>query len=105
MHPSKVDRSRLHHLTDLPNVGPATAGDLLLLGIERPEQLVGRCPFALYEELCALTSVRHDPCVIDVFISITCFMNGEEPRPWWAYTAQRKDTLARTAITKESPCI
>ena len=39
MHPSKVDRSRLHRLTDLPNVGPAMAKDLLLLGIERPEQL------------------------------------------------------------------
>lgn len=97
MHPSKVDRARLRVLTDLPNIGPAMAGDLRLLGIERPEELVGRDPFALYGELCALTGVRHDPCVIDVFIAITRFMHGEEPRPWWAYTAERKRTLAVSA--------
>jgi hypothetical protein len=28
--------------------------------------------------------------VIDVFLSITRFMEGDEARPWWHYTAQRK---------------
>lgn len=39
MHPSKVDRAQLRRLTDLPNVGPACAQDLQVLGIHDPAQL------------------------------------------------------------------
>jgi hypothetical protein len=28
--------------------------------------------------------------LLDVFISITRFMDGEAPRVWWDYTAERK---------------
>lgn len=90
MHPAKVQRSRLNRLTDLPNVGPATAEDLKLIGIHTPRQLVGKNPVALYEDLCVKTGVRHDPCVLDVFMSITRFMDGEAPRAWWDYTPERK---------------
>ncbi len=93
MNPSKVDRSRVVVLTDLPNVGEAGAEDLRLLGICEPSQLVGKCPFEMYEMLCAKTGTRHDLCVIDVFMSVTRFMGGEEPRPWWAYTDERKQLL------------
>ncbi|MGM9516241.1 helix-hairpin-helix domain-containing protein [Roseateles sp. DB2] len=95
MHPAKVDRQRLRRLTDLPNIGPAMAADLLLLGIQQPAQLQGRDPYQLYEALCQRTGQRHDPCVIDVFISVTRFMDGDEPQPWWDYTAERKARLAR----------
>ena len=95
MHPDKVDRHRLTRLTDLPNIGPACAGDLRRLGIDRPNQLVGRCPFELYEELCRVTGQRHDPCMLDTFIAVTRFMDGEPPRPWWAYTEERKRRLNR----------
>ena len=37
-----------------------------------------------------MTGVRHDPCVLDVFMSITRFMDGEAPRAWWDYTPERK---------------
>ena len=94
MNPAKVERSKVRKLTDLPNVGAATAGDLQLLGITEPKQLIGQSPFALYDELCAKTGVRHDPCVIDVFMSITRFMGGEAPQSWWAYTEERKRLLA-----------
>ncbi|WP_310388347.1 helix-hairpin-helix domain-containing protein [Roseateles sp.] len=90
MNPSKVVRARVHRLTDLPNIGKAGAADLELLGVLAPEQLVGQCPYAMYEALCRLTGVRHDPCVIDVFISVTRFMAGEAARPWWDYTPERK---------------
>ena len=90
MHPSKVIRDRLNLLTDLPNIGKAGESDLLLLGITKPEQLVGMCPYQMYERLCSLTNSKHDPCVIDVFISITRFMTGEPPRPWWEFTEERK---------------
>ncbi len=95
MNPRKVDRSRLLVLTDLPNIGKASAADLELLGIHTPAALVDRCPFELYERLCAITGVRHDPCVIDVFMSVTRFMAGEQARDWWAYTDERKRLLER----------
>jgi len=90
MNPEKVDRARLHKLTDLPNIGPALADDLRLIGIERPLDLVGRSPVELYHALSSITGTRQDPCVLDVFISITRFMEGEEPRPWWHYSTERK---------------
>ncbi len=90
MHPSKVNRNNLNKLTDLPNIGKASAKDLVLLGITQPHQLKGMCPFQMYKMLCEKTGQRHDPCVIDVFMSITRFMDGEDPCPWWEYTAERK---------------
>ena len=95
MHPSRVDRARLGVLTDLPNVGPSIAGDLVRIGIETPAQLAGQSPLALYERLCEVTGLRHDPCVLDVFMSITRFVDGEPARPWWDYTAERKLLLGR----------
>jgi len=95
MNPAKVDRSKTTKLTDLPNIGKAIESDLKLLGIERPDDLLGRDPYQMYEDLCLTTGAIHDPCVIDVFISITRFMGGEQPKPWWAYTAERKAVLAK----------
>jgi len=94
MNPAKVVRSKVKQLTDLPNIGKASAEDLRVLGIRRPEQLVGKCPFELYERLCRKTGVRHDPCVIDVFMSVTSFMDGEPARPWWDFTDERKRRLS-----------
>ena len=90
MNPAKVVRERVRRLTDLPNVGPAMAADLALLGVTEPAQLTGMSPQALYRQLCSVTGTHQDPCVLDVFISITRFMQGEEPMPWWHYTAERK---------------
>ncbi len=93
MNPAKVQRNKLLDLTDLPNIGPAMARDLRLLGFERPEQLAGQNPQTLYDRLCELTGARQDPCVLDVFVSVTRFMDGDEPRPWWFYTPERKQNL------------
>lgn len=99
MNPTKVNRNRLKSLTDLPNIGKACAGDLTLLGIREPKDLIGKNPFTMYAELCKKTKQRHDPCVIDVFMSITSFMSGEEPLPWWAFTEERKKTLQHSQRT------
>ena len=93
MNPAKVDRSRLSQLTDLPNVGPAIAKDLESLNIKSPLQLVGKDPVRLYTRLCNKRGARQDPCVLDVLISITRFMDGEAPKVWWHYTAERKCML------------
>ncbi|MFZ2473274.1 MAG: helix-hairpin-helix domain-containing protein [Methanothrix sp.] len=51
-------------------------------------------PYDMYKELCRKTRKRHDPCVIDAFISAVRFMEGEPKRPWRAYTSERKHRLA-----------
>lgn len=80
-------------LESIPNIGPAVAADLRLLGITTPVELIGRDPYALYQELCARTGVMHDPCLLDTFIAAVRFMAGEAPLPWWRYTKERKRTL------------
>lgn len=77
-------------LEQLPNVGPAMAGDLRLMGIHHPADLCGRDAFVLYRQLERATGKRQDPCVLDTFMAIVDFMQGAAPRPWWAYTARRK---------------
>ena len=99
MSPHKVNRARVKNLTDLPNVGKATADDLRLLGFHAPEQIAGKCPFEMYRRLCAITGTRHDPCVIDVFMSVTEFLKGGPSQPWWEFTEVRK-TAVLGKVTK-----
>jgi len=77
-------------LEQLPNVGPAMAADLRLLGIHRPQALKGRDGLQLYHALCEATGHRHDPCVLDTLLAVVDFMHGAPPAPWWTYTARRK---------------
>lgn len=90
MNPSKVVREKTKKLTDLPNIGKSLAEDLELIGIDVPEKLKGKDPYELYQKLCEVTNARQDPCVLDTFISITDFMNGNKAQVWWAYTDARK---------------
>lgn len=94
MNPSKTDRATTRVLTDLPNVGPSIAEDLRIVGIQVPLDLVGKSPFVLYNSLNELTGVRHDLCVLDVFMSVVDYMAGSDAQPWWAYTEARKKILA-----------
>ncbi len=80
-------------LEQLPNVGPALAADLRLIGIERPADLRGKDAWVLYRALCDKTGQRHDPCVLDTFMAVTDFMRGAPAAPWWKYTAERKATF------------
>ena len=89
----KPDRNTVARLEDLPNIGKAMAADLRLIGIRVPHDLAGQDPFAMYHRLCALSGKRHDPCVIDVFMSVVHFIEGGEAQPWWFFTARRKRQL------------
>jgi hypothetical protein len=88
------DRSTLTALEQLPNLGPAVAGHLRRAGVSRPCDLVGRDAFAVFDELCRVTGRRLDPCLLDTIVAAVRFMGGEEAKPWWAYTAERKRELA-----------
>ena len=95
MNPAKVVRGNVRRFTDLPNIGPAVARDFEVLGFSAPSQLVGADPFDLYQSLCIATGTRQDPCVLDVFMSVTSFLGGRPPEPWWYFTAKRKQRYGR----------
>jgi len=84
------DRETVSRLDELSNIGKAIADDLHLIGIDHPGKLIGKEPFELYEELCTRSAKRHNPCVIDVFMSVIHFMEGGDPLPWWSFTDERK---------------
>jgi len=88
--PKAANAAECKTLEQLPNIGPALAEDLRLIGIREPRQLRGKDAFVLYQKLCAATGQRQDPCVLDTFMAATDFMNGAPAAPWWKYTPQRK---------------
>ncbi len=94
------DREKVSRLEDLPNIGKAMAGDLYLIDIHHPKDLIGKEPFDMYERLCAISGQRYDPCVIDVFMSVVHFMEGGEPLPWWSFTESRKKRIKQTKVLK-----
>lgn len=80
----------MRRFSDLPNIGPASAKDFALLGFEHPSALKGADPLALYDALSRITGTYQDPCVLDVFMSVVDFLDGNPPKPWWHFTDARK---------------
>ena len=88
-----MSRNEINNFQDIPNVGQAIEKDFILLGMQQPTELIGRDPYQMYTELCKVTKKRHDPCVLDVFISAVRYMEGGPPKKWWEFTKERKQTL------------
>jgi len=80
-------------LTDIPNIGPAAAADLVALGLPTPAHVKAMDPFQAYDRLRDAQGQLHDPCVLDTFMAAHDFMNGGAAQPWWHFTAQRKALL------------
>ena len=89
------DRETVSRLIELPNIGKAMAEHLRSIGIDHPKQLIGKEAFELYETFCAVSGKRQDPCIIDVFMSVIYFMEGDDPLPWWAFTQERKKLMSQ----------
>ncbi|MHB1261630.1 MAG: helix-hairpin-helix domain-containing protein [Thermoplasmatota archaeon] len=77
-------------LQTLPNVGPATAGDLIRLGVASLDDLSRRDPKVLYDHLTELDGVAHDPCVLDTFAAAIHAARTGEAIPWWEFSDARK---------------
>jgi hypothetical protein len=93
-----TEASSATELEAIPNIGVSLARDLRSIGINLPQELVGRDPFALYQSLCVKTHARQDPCVLDTFIAAVRFMEGAPARPWWRYTVERKKRFDSSAL-------
>jgi len=76
-------------------VGKAIENDLFLIGLKEPIDLIDKDPYLMYEQLCSVTDKRHDPCVIDVFISAVNYMEGGPAKKWWEFTKERKAKIDR----------
>jgi hypothetical protein len=76
----------------LPDVGPATAGDLVLLGYHEPANLVGEDAGEMFRRLQVLTHSQQDPCCEDVFNGVIHHAtHGTVPeRHWWEWSDVRK---------------
>ena len=81
-------------LLELANVGPAVARYLEAVGITRTSQLAGRDAIEIYEEMCAASGRRLDPCLLDTVMSAVEQADGGPARPWWDHTAERKRRLS-----------
>ncbi len=90
-----MSRLEIKHFQEIPNVGKATESDFIALGLLNPQQLIGNDPYKMFNELCTITNIKHDPCVIDVFISAVRYMEGGPPKKWWEFTEERKIKLSR----------
>ena len=84
----------MDRLQDLANVGPAVERMLGRVGVTAPAQPAGQDPYELFERLCAVDGRRHDPCLLDTFMSAVDQADGKPARPWWEYTPERKRSLA-----------
>ena len=82
-------------LTELGSVGPATVGDLKILGITSVEELIGRNPHELYQRLCSLTNTHHDICMLDIFCCAIAQAENpdlpDEQKRWFYWSKLRKN--------------
>lgn len=88
--------TKAKELTDLPNVGKATAEVLRSIGIHSPSQLADRDPLATFQELADVMGQRHDPCVFYTLLSVRHFLHGGPALPWWKFAPEGKKLLALT---------
>jgi hypothetical protein len=87
---SAMMRAMTNELTAIPNIGRAIARKLERLDVRGADDLRGRDPHELFERLCALDGVRHDPCLLDTFVAAVAYADGGPPRPWWEFSRERK---------------
>ncbi len=95
-------RASTDGLQRIPGVGPSMATDLRRVGVERLEDLAGRDPRQLYEQLEDLAGEHVDRCVLYVFRAAVYFASTADLEPeltkWWSWKdgglAERRGLVA-----------
>ncbi len=83
-----------HELRSLCNVGSATLGDLLLLGITSIAQLSEQDPEEMFWRLEEITGRKQNICMLDLFRAIVHEAQTGEKRLWSYYSRLRRGTGA-----------
>ena len=78
------------YLEQIPSIGREIAIDLKRIGLTRPQDLIGKNPYRLYQKLCVKDKMRYDPCMLDALTAAVHFMDGKGKKSWWAFTSLRK---------------
>ena len=90
----------LTNLTALPNIGKAIASDLMAIGIDSSDDLKGKDPQKVFNDLKTVMGHRHDPCVYYTLLSVKHFIDTGESLPWWKFTVKGKADLASSTRRK-----
>jgi len=98
--PPTADSKLRREFMPMPNIGPATADDLVRLGIRSIADLKRKDAMRMYDALAKLDGVVHDPCVLDTLMAAVHFAKTGEDRVWWSFTPERKALLAPKATTR-----
>lgn len=86
-------RSEVSDLQRLMNVGVGISRYFERVGIVRVDELVGRDPVEVYEQMCVRDGVGHDRCLLDTIMSAVDQSEGKPGRRWWEYTEDRTRLL------------
>jgi hypothetical protein len=83
-----MDRAAiLKSLRTIPGIGKACAQDLWNIGLRSVEDLKGKNPNELYEQLNAVTGIRHDICMLYTFRCAVYYAtepgHDREKLNWW----------------------
>jgi len=84
----------IRKLSDLKSIGKESLKDFNRLGIKSVEELAEQEPEKIYDELCKISGVIHDICVLDTFrCAVEQARNPnlpDEQKNWWYYSRLRK---------------
>lgn len=85
-----LEQQTFAQLQTLPNVGPATAADLIRLGVASLDDLSRRDPRDLHDRISALDGVPHDPRDLDTYAAAIHAARTGKAIPWWRFSDLRK---------------
>lgn len=84
---AEISAESIKSLQVIPGIGLSLAKDLYLLGIRQVSDLKTRSPAALFEDLCQISGVKLDPCVLYTFRCAVYFASTTKHDPellkWW----------------------
>ncbi len=74
-------------LRTIPNIGKQIKKDLLQIGIQSVEDLKGKNPETLYEQVCKVKGFQEDRCLLYVFRMAVYYVSTDNPETeklkWW----------------------
>lgn len=79
-----------HELSELKNVGPATLGDLLFIGITTIDQLKTANAEYLFQLLETKSGCKQNICMLDLFRATIHEAQSGERLPWHHFSALRR---------------